>query len=322
MGKYQHLTQEERDKLAVLRSKGWTLRDIGEAVGRDPGTLSRELKRNGPRGLYLPHKAHERAEQRHKESHKHKRLKTYTIRHEVEQMLLKGWSPELIAGRLKLSNGRQTISYESIYQWIYAEAPYLAHYLTRTHKTRFPKNHARNKRAIRIPCRVSITQRPAVIESREQAGHWEADLMASHQSSAALEVCVERTSRLARLTKIKNKSAQASRQALQGMLEQYPASLRRSITYDNGTENAEHGQLNEAIGTCSYFCEPYHSWEKGTVENTNGIIRRFLPKKTDLATIPTDRIQEIELWLNNRPRKCLGYRTAAEAFDAFVALTP
>lgn len=306
--------------MAVLRSKGWKLRDIGKELGRNPGTLSRELSRNCPRGIYLPHKAHERATQRHKEGHKHKRLKTYAIRHEVEQMLLKGWSPELIAGRLKLLGRKPTISHEAIYQWIYTEAPYLAYYLTRAHKERFPKHHARNKRSMRIPERVSITERPAIIGSRKQAGHWEADLLVSRQSSVALEVCVERTSRLARLEKINDKSAPASRQALEKILRSYDSSLRLSITYDNGKENVEHNKLNRTIGTRSYFCEPYHSWEKGTVENTNGIIRRFLPKKTNLATIPQDRVQEIESWLNNRPRKCLGYRSSAEVFNGFVAL--
>jgi IS30 family transposase len=323
MEHYKHLTQNERDKLAVLRSRGWKLRDIGKVLGRNPGTLSRELKRNNSRIAYLPHKAQEKAEKREQESHRNKRLKTYAFQHEIEQMLIQGWSPELVSGRLRLLNrGEAVASHESIYQWIYADAPYLAHYLVRRHKTRYPKCHAGKKRSIRIPGRVSLSERSVAANKREEPGHWETDLMVSKKSKSALQVCIERTSRIAKIKKIRDKSSKVSREALQEIMKPIPFQLRLSITYDNGTENAEHVQLNEAIGTKSYFCEPYHSWEKGSVENTNGLIRRFLPKKTDFATISDERIQEIENWLNNRPKKCLGYRTPAEVFNSFFALAP
>jgi len=319
MASYKHLSEQERDKLAVLRSKGWTLRAIGEELGRNHSVLSRELKRNGPRGLYLPHKAQERAKEREHAAHKRKRLKTYALRHDIEALVMEGWSPELAAGWLNRKSGRKVISYESIYRWIYSEAPHLTYYLVRRHKKRFPKRHGRGKQ-LRIPCRVPIAERPAEIGKRVEAGHWESDLVVSSLSAAAVQVCVERKTRLTRIKRIANKSAGASRSALEGMLKPYPAKLRKSLTYDNGLENNEHCQLNEALGTKSYFCEPYHSWEKGTVENTNGLIRRFLPKRTDFARISDERVQEIETWLNNRPRKCLGYRTPAEIFNTFVAL--
>ena len=127
---------------------------------------------------------------------------------------------------------------------------------------------------------------------------------------------------MARIKKVEGKTSAQSRAALANMLKGYPKQMRQSITYDNGSENAEHRELNGEIGTRSYFCAPYHSWEKGTVENTNGLIRRFLPKKTDFAKISEERIVEIELWLNNRPRKCLGFKTPAEVFNGFVALAP
>jgi IS30 family transposase len=319
---YTHLTKEERDKLAVLRSRGWKLREIAEKLGRNVGTLSRELKRNKSPGAYLPHKAQERAERREIEEHKCKRLKTYALQYDIERLVMKNWSPEIIAGRLKEENGNKAvISHEAIYQWVYASAPHLIGYLPRAHKERYPKHYSRSK-GLKIPDRVSIKDRPKSVDTREEPGNWEADLMVSNASKKALQVCAERTSRLTRIKKLENKTAGQSREALENILKVYPKRLRQTITYDNGSENIEHGKLNKAIGTRSYFCEPYHSWEKGTVENTNGLIRRFLPKKTDFAKISEEKIAEIELWLNNRPRKCLGFRTPAEVFNGFVALAP
>lgn len=319
---YKHLSKEERDKLAILHSRGWTLREIGTKLGRNIGTLSRELKRNYSRCAYLPHKAQERAEKRKAESHKAKRLKTYVLQNDIEARIMDGWSPELVAGYLKQQNGNiAVISHEAIYQWIYAAAPHLIGYLPRAHKQRYPKHHGRGK-VLQIPERVSVSERPGIVGGRGVPGHWEADQMVSRASSPALQVCAERTSRLTRIKKVSDKTAGQSRTALAEMLKGYPKHLRQSVTYDNGSENMEHVELNHEIGTRSYFCEPYHSWEKGTVENTNGLIRRFLPKKTDFAKISDERIAEIEKWLNNRPRKCLGFKTPAEVFDGFVALAP
>ena len=319
---YRHLTKEERDKLSVLRSRGWKLREIAVKLGRNIGTLSRELKRNGRRGQYLPHKAQERAETRVCESHKKKRLKTYALRKDIEEQIKNGWSPEIISGRLKKHNGDKTvISCESIYQWIYREAPHLIGYLARAHKKRYPKHYKRNKHSA-IPGRVSIEERPEKATKREEAGHWETDIIVSSKSKPALQVCVERKSRKTLITKIGNKTADESIFALESMLKNCPKNLRVSITYDNGSENRGHERLNKIIGTKSYFCAPYSSWEKGSVENRNGIIRRFFPKKTDFAKIENDRIKEVERWINNRPMKCLGFQTPAEVFNGFVALAP
>ncbi len=317
---YRHLTKEERDKLSVLRSRGWKLREIGIKLGRNIGTLSRELKRNGRRGQYLPHKAQERTESRAKVSHKKKRLKTYALRNDIEEQIMKRWSPEIISGRLrKLNGGKTVISCESIYQWIYREAPHLIGYLPRAHKKRYPKHHKMAKRSF-IPNRVSIEERPEKATRREEAGHWESDLVVSSKSKYALQVCVERKSRKTLIAKIGNKTVNESIFALENMLKNYPKNLRASITYDNGSENTGHERLNEIIGTKSYFCAPYASWEKGSVENRNGIIRRFFPKKTDFAKVENDKIKEVEFWINNRPMKCLGFQTPAEVFNGFVAL--
>lgn len=320
MKNYTHLSHDERDSLAIGINQGRSLRDIARELGRSPSTLKRELERNHGPKIYTPHQAHERAMKRHHLAHKHSRLKSHALRHDVEALIMKGWSPEIISGRLNKKGKHLPISHEAIYQWIYTEAPHLIPYLVRQHKQRFPKYHSRKHKKIHIPERVSIRERPAIVESREQPGHWEADLLVG-KGSEALDVAIERTSRFTRLMKIKDKTASSSSAALSAMLQHVPASLRRSITYDNGSENVNHLQLNEQLNTRSYFCEPFHSWEKGSVENRNGIIRRFIPKGTDLSTIPNQQIQLIENWINDRPMKCLKFQTPAEVYKSLgVAL--
>jgi IS30 family transposase len=157
---------------------------------------------------------------------------------------------------------------------------------------------------------------------RRRIGHWETDTAVSRQSPQALQITVERKTRYARLARLPKKGAREMSIALTRRLSRYPEGLRRSITYDNGSENTEHRRTNQVLGTRSYFCEPFHSWERGTVENTIGLVRRFFPKRTDFATISKNQIQSVERWLNHRPRKCLGFKTPAEVFNASgVALT-
>jgi len=316
---YKHLKVEERDMLAVLKSQGRSLRQIAKALKRSPSTLCRELKRNAPpvhTGYYLPHKAQERADQRNRESHQRKRLKTERIRGYVATHLARGWSPELIAGRLSREHPELCISHEAIYQWIYQEATGLIAFLLRAHRRRKYRGYSRKHKQSHIPQRVSIQQRPAAVLNRRQIGHWETDTISCRKSYQAVQVTVERKARYAKLAKLKAKTSRAMSLALTRRLSRYPANLRRSITYDNGPENAEHLRTNHILGTASYFCEPFHSYQRGTVENTIGLVRRFLPKKTNLATVSQNQLAQIESWLNTRPRKCLGFKTPAEVLNA------
>ena len=162
--------------------------------------------------------------------------------------------------------------------------------------------------------------RPKSIENRRQAGHWEADTMVSRKSRAALQILVERKTRYARLKKLRTKGAHDMSCSMNHSLSRYPAALRRSITYDNGSENVQHMRTNRVLGTRSFFCEPFHSWEKGSVENAGGLVRRILPKRTDFAKVSSECVKRTERWLNSLPRKCLGFKTAAEAFRQCVAL--
>jgi IS30 family transposase len=320
---YKHLSIEERDKLAVLRGQGLSLRDIAQALGRNVGTVSRELKRNAPpvhSGYYLAHKANGRAVARRQAAVRCKRLKKPEIRAYVARQLRRGWSPELIAGRLKKLGWVKTVSHEAIYQWVYEDARHLIPSLVRKNRKRQKRGHSRKHAQSHIPARVSIAKRPAGAQNRSRFGHWEADTMVSRQSRPALQVAVERKARYTLLNKMPNREAASMRKTLNKAMCKLPQSWRRSITYDNGTENVEHQLTNEVLGTKSFFCAPYTSQEKGTVENTNGLIRRFFPKRFDFATLERRDVKAVERWLNNRPRKCLGYLTPAEVFREGVAL--
>lgn len=316
---YRQLNPNERDIVAVLKSKGESLREIARVLKRSPSTLSRELKRNAPpvyTGYYLAHKAQERANKRKHESHGRQRLKSDSTRRYVEKRLRLGWSPELIAGRLAIDRPGQAVSHEAIYQWVYEEATHLILSLVRAHRKRKHRGYSRRHKTSHIPERTSIQERPEAILKRLHIGHWETDTISCRKSYQAVQVTVERKARYAKVAKLKTKSARAMSIALTRRLSRYPTELRLSITYDNGPENAEHIRTNKILGTCSYFCEPFHSYERGTVENTIGLVRRFLPKKTNLAKISQVHLSKIEYWLNNRPRKCLGFKTPAEIFNA------
>jgi len=315
MKAYMHLKAHERDRIAVWRSRGLSLRDIARKIGRPASTISRELNRNRGRKGYWPHRADARALWRRQNTHKRIRLKSRVLRDEVEKMLIKGWSPELTAGRLGRTRPElPSITHEAIYQWIYRDRPDLVGFLTRAHAKR-KRRWKLSARKTRIPDRVSIRQRPASINDRTEPGHWETDLVVG-SGKAAIQVTHERQSRYTRLKKIPNKSAQESRNALQGVLQLLPPAMRRSITYDNGPENTDHQMLNDVLGTQSWFCEPYHSWEKGQVENTNGLIRRHIPKRFNLDQLSDSDIQKVETWINERPKKVLQFQTPSEAFKS------
>jgi IS30 family transposase len=322
---YRHLSEEERDILAVWRGEGKSLRQMARALGRHVSTVSRELKRNcGPnyKWSYFAHSAQGRARQRWHGSHQRQRLKDPEVRAYVRTKLQQGWSPELIAGRLKREPGGRRISHEAIYQWIYAQAPELKRYLARARPKRRWRGYGRRGMLVSIPRRISIRHRPKVVGRRRQWGHWEADTMVDGYRRAGIQVVVERRTRYSCLSKLVPLSPVAMRRALGRRLSRFPPGLRRTLTYDNGSENTQHYLTNQRLGTQSYFCDPYQSWQRGTVENTIGLARRWLPKKTDLLTLSPVTVKWVEQWLNHRPRKCLDYRTPAEVLkSASVALT-
>lgn len=318
MGKqYTQLGIEERERIIIMKAGGRSLRAIGRELGRSHATIVRELERNAPpvhKGYYLPHKAQERSKVRKREAGKRERLKKAAIRKYVSRKMKIGWSPEQIAGRWSKGHPDCPISHEAIYQYVYAGHEELIGYLPRRHKARHAKGHSRKHKKSHIPNRIGITERPAEANDRTQFGHWESDSMVSRASKVALCVNNERTSRYTRITVLARKTSELARKAINRHLRSYPQSARLSITYDNGSENVEHEAVNAELGTKSYFCAPYRSWEKGTVESTCGLIRRYIPKKADIADIAVSQVRKIERSLNDRPRKCLGYQTPSEVF--------
>lgn len=315
---YQQLKIEDREKIAIFRVQGKSARAIAKILGRNHSTILREVVRNGApvnHGYYLPHRAQERAQCRKQEAGKRKRLKSKVLRHYVIDKLKLGWSPEQIAGRISREIPGVSISHEAIYQYIYSEAFHLRGCLARRHRIRLPKNHSRKHQRSHIPNRISIDERPASVNDRIEFGHWEADSVVSKKDTSRLNVLVERQSRLVQITKMNNGSPLSTRHAISQRLFPLPTHARKSITYDNGFENLEHHHVNQILGTRSYFCHPFHSWEKGSVEYTVGLIRRFIKKGQTIAPLQNRTIQRIETLLNNRPRKCLGFCTPAESFN-------
>ena len=310
----------------MLRAQGVSLNEIARRLGRNKSTVSRELSRNGG-AIYQSYgggSADRRARARRQNASQRERLRVPGVRAFVRRKLRCGWSPEQIAGRLPREVPGCHISHEAIYQYVYDRSvrcrDNLVPCLARAHWKRQNKGHRHTHRDPHIPARISILDRPSSITARRQVGHWENDLIISRQSSAALNILVERKTRYSKLTKVAHHTPHATRCAITRTLSRLPRAARRSITYDNGHENLHHRQINEVLGTSSYFCEPYHSWEKGTVENTVSLVRRYFPKRTDFTTIDIRRIKQVERQLNDRPRKILNFRTPREAFTRAVAL--
>jgi IS30 family transposase len=237
----------------------------------------------------------------------------------VVKKISKGWSPEQISGRIVLDNEDWSINHESIYQFLYSERSDLIKHLRQGRKRRLKKGQAKNKRCVRVPDRTMIDERPAYINERKVYGHWEADTMISRKSKPCVMGVLERKSGYCILEKLSGKTAPEMHRGLVERLSSLPGKLVKTITYDNGTENVLHKETNEELRTDSYFCNPYHSWEKGSVENLFGLVRQYLLKGSDLDKISKYGLKAIQNQLNNRPRKRLGYKTPAEVFCNLVA---
>lgn len=318
---YAHISGDERDQIAHWHSQGLTLSEIAQRLGRNKSSISREIQRNKSPvyDVYLGHKAQVRSVERASRTHQRPRLKQAPIRRYVRCKLGLGWSPEQIAGRLPIDQPGLRISTEAIYQYVYdprvRTEEDLVPLLTRSHTKRQQKGRRKTHKSSHIPHRIDILKRPEHIADRKQFGHWESDAAVSRQSTGAINVTCERKSRYTVITKMRRKTARATRQSVTRALKPLPRKARRTLTYDNGSENVEHDTTNDQLGTRSYFCQPYHSWEKGTVENTIGLIRRQFPKKTDFAKVSQSELTNFQHRLNNRPRKCLSFKTPNEVFN-------
>ena len=247
----------------------------------------------------------------------HKRLKSFVYRG-----LLSGFSPEQIAGRIKIvypNDTTMSISHEAIYQHIYKHRQsYLGKKLIKLlpyhhHKRREKRKFGKNR--VRIKDQVNISQRPKHVELRIEVGHWEGDLMIGTGQKSAIGTIVERKTRYTFIVKIENRKSKTVTQQFAKLLNTLPKDIRKTMTYDNGIEMANHKWLSNNTGMDIYFANPYSSWERGTNENTNGLIRRFFPKGTDFNKITIEQLKQAQFALNNRPRKILGYKTPNEIMN-------
>jgi IS30 family transposase len=312
----------DRQKLEYWLRTKQSIRAIAEIMGRDHSVIVRELKRNSARGRvgYQADVAQRVSEQRIHKQHRGKLDRYPSLKEYVVNGLKNEWSPDVIAGKLKLGGGEETISRESIYHYIYhrnGRYEGLYKYL-RQGKSKRQKRYSRKTCKLRIFERVSIHQRPEYINERKRYGDWESDSVLFSKQKTALSVQSERKSKLIRIHKVNNKTAEETANAIVKTIESLPNELFQTITFDNGMENAKHAEVKKEYGVKTYFCDPFASWQKGGVENANKLIRHYLPRKTDLSQLTDRDIYNIQEKLNNRPRRCLNYLTPNEIINKVV----
>ena len=314
---YEQLSLDDRCEIARLQGTGLSVRQIAAALDRSPSTISRELKRNS--GTQVGYRSSYADQQTQARRWKGSRLeRDASLRAAVMERLASGWSPEQIAGRLKLEHGRRLISYESIYRFIHAQIA-----RTKDYRWRHCLPRGKSKRGCRgrkgggsqnfIEGRVSLAERPPDVADRKTPGHWEADLMMFAKYGQAVLTVHERKSRLLIAIRLTSKAAHGVARHLVNLFASLPQPLRQTVTFDNGTEFARHLALR-SLAIDTFFCDPYAPWQKGGIENAIGRMRRFMPRKTDPATLSSSRFRNLVAAYNNTPRKCLDFRTPAEAF--------
>lgn len=322
---YRHLAESDRFKIDDMRMQGHSLSVIAEAIGFSKSTISREIKRSAidDCGRYFSFAGQRRYRAKRKLAGLVRRKLTADTSTPLWKTVIQGLrqdlSPETIAGRLKLVGHEHQISHETIYLGVYAlpcgkRRSELIKLLRWSRAGR--RNRGRVKRRFTgIQNMTSIAQRPAEVAARLVPGHIEGDLIKGAKNASAIGTLVERVSRLVLLTKLDNASAPHVTDAFVKRLRRIPKFMRKSMTYDRGCEMAMHLQLTKRLDMPVYFCDPYSPWQRGTNENTNGLIRQYLPKSTDLNLVTQQQLTDIEFKLNNRPRKVLGFRTPLEVFN-------
>lgn len=311
---HHHFTYADQKEISILLKREYSHRDIAGEMLCDRRSIDREVERNSVNGSYDPHKAKAKARLRRRYS-KYQGMKVRErpdLQDFIVRRLKKGWTPEQIAGRLKKQQKKiPSISAKGIYKWLYSVHGQEYCHLLCSQQTKPRKHRPKAERSI-IPNRIGIEKRPSRANKRLEYEHYETDTAVSgkrHESTAALSVLHERKARYVRLRKIPNLKPSTFAFSLIQMAQNLK---RRTVTYDNGIENRYHEDVASALDVSNYFCNPYHSWEKGGVENTIGRIRRYIPKGANLADYSDRDIVKIEHWLNHTPRKCLNFKTPYE----------
>ncbi len=318
---YKHLTDYERYIIHHLNLFRLSNAEIARQLGRSPSTISRELRRNAnSMGQYLPEHAQQLTRQRRQEAAHRRRTGDAALMAHVEAKLKVKWSPEEIAGRLRtkppVNLKGKTISHATIYRWIWGDrqrAERLRTYLRVAYKKR-RKVYGKPSKRGQIPNRVSIEERPAIVEERQRLGDWEGDTIVGKGRSGYVMTNVDRASRYIVARKLDRATGQAVSDAMYQAMRRMPPEKRKTETVDNGREFSQHETIARKLKMSVYFAHPYSSWERGTNENTNGLLRQYLPKSRDFKTLTSRELARYICQLNNRPRKCLNYKTPNEVF--------
>ncbi len=315
--RYAQLSLDDRCRIAGLQAQGQSIRQIAAALDRAPSTIAREIKRNTGRRLgYQP--AYAEAQTRARRWKGSKLERNESLRHTVCSRLAQGWSPEQVAGRLARQPQTPSVSHETIYRFIYAQIARTKDYswrklLPRAKSKRGWRGRRGGSSTIFIEGRTPLSDRPAEASDRQTPGHWEADLMMFAKYGQAILTLHERSSRILLAARPHNKTANLIAGLIEQLLQPVPAELRKTITFDNGTEFARHTRLH-SLDLKTFFCDPYAPWQKGGIENAIGRMRRLMPRKTDLATISDPHFAALLKAYNATPRKCLDFNTPAELF--------
>lgn len=323
--KYEQIHEAERHAIALGVQQKQSIRAIARALGRSPSTISREIRRNAGGQGYVSRFAQQRCSIRRYYSRPQPKLvRQGVLFSRVCEYLRQQWSPQQIAGHLKNlhpHDRRQQVSHESIYTCIYAQPrgelkKELVSCLRMAHAKRWPRSRGQDRRG-EISDLLSIHMRPPEIEDRQLPGHWEGDLIKGANNASAIGTLVERTTRLVVLVKLPHPNPATAAHVLQAFSDKLKAiasPMRQSLTYDRGREMAEHAQLTKNTGMKVYFCDPYSPWQRGSNENTNGLLRQYFPKGTDLSGYSQQQLDAVADLLNGRPRMTLGYRTPLEVY--------
>lgn len=319
MQKRPKLTAEERDEIVLLKGRGFSVREIARRLGREHSTILREIKRNRFGEHYVAIHAQKVWEERKSQAGRRHPLKDSNTYSYVFEKLIEGWSPEQIAGRLKLEKEKRTICHETIYRFVYSKEEKdqkLWEYLPRKQKRR-RRYYGKKSQRLRIPDRVSIHLRPDIVNRRLEFGHWEGDTVEGKGKQDGIHTEVERISRFFMARKVRLITGEETITVQQEMFRKLPEQLRKSTTLDNGRENHLHKRL-EKLGMKTYFADPYSSWQRGTNEYHNGLLRRYLPKKTSFTNLSQEELDDITEEINNRPRKVLQYKTPVEILSGAI----
>lgn len=320
---YSHLTLEERDVIQKMKDQGFSNAEIARELGRDRSTIGREIERNNRPYGYISHLAQKSYRARRLLTKPRPKRDDKKLMTKVRSKLKLTWSPEQISNRLRMdSRGKINISHDTIYQWIWedkAQGGKLFSFLRQSNRKR-RKRYGKLQKKGQIPGRVFIDDRPQIVDSRKRFGDWEADTIQSAGKNSNIATFVERKSRFLLAVKLNEKSKGALNDAARKAFRIIPKKIRKTMTVDNGKEFAGFKELEKKVSLDIYFAHPYHAWERGANENMNGLLRQFFPKKKSFRRVPQSKIDRVVELINNRPRKCLNYRTPSEVLRSAVAL--